>query len=92
MSCFETPSIEQLSRIIGSAAAPAFLLGAVAAFISVLISRNEPGDRPFVIPPRHRRWRSGQIIHQGGYSRLKRRAALLNRSIFYATVSAIITG
>jgi hypothetical protein len=35
----ETPSIEQLSRIIGSVAAPAFLLGAVAAFISVLISR-----------------------------------------------------
>jgi hypothetical protein len=36
---FETPSIEQLSRIIGSVAAPALLLGAVAAFISVLISR-----------------------------------------------------
>jgi Protein of unknown function (DUF2721) len=36
---FGTPSIEQLSRIIGSVAAPAFLLGAVAAFISVLISR-----------------------------------------------------
>jgi hypothetical protein len=36
---FETPSAEQLSRIIGSVAAPAFLLGAVAAFISVLIAR-----------------------------------------------------
>jgi hypothetical protein len=36
---FETPSIEQLSRIIGSVAAPPFLLCAVAAFISVLISR-----------------------------------------------------
>jgi len=35
----ETPSIEQLSRVIGSVAAPAFLLGAVAALISVLISR-----------------------------------------------------
>jgi hypothetical protein len=32
---FETPSVEQLSRIIGNVAAPAFLLGAVAAFISV---------------------------------------------------------
>jgi hypothetical protein len=32
-------SVEQLSRIIGSVAAPAFLLGAVAAFIPVLISR-----------------------------------------------------
>ena len=34
----ETPSIERLSRIIGSVAAPAFLLGAVAALISVPIS------------------------------------------------------
>jgi hypothetical protein len=41
-----TPSIEQLSRIIGSVAAPAFLLGAVAAFISVLMSRmNRVIDR-----------------------------------------------
>ena len=41
-----TPSVEQLSRIIGSVAAPAFLLGAVAAFISVLISRmNRVIDR-----------------------------------------------
>ena len=32
-----TPSVEQLSSIIGSVAAPAFLLGAVAAFISVLM-------------------------------------------------------
>ena len=34
-----TPSIDQLARIIGSVAAPAFLLGAVASFISVLIAR-----------------------------------------------------
>ncbi|HSV25285.1 MAG TPA: hypothetical protein VLJ17_19930 [Xanthobacteraceae bacterium] len=42
----ETPSIERLSRIIGSVAAPAFLLGAVAALISVPISRmNRVIDR-----------------------------------------------
>jgi hypothetical protein len=35
----ETPSIDQLARIIGNVAAPAFLLGAVASFISVLVSR-----------------------------------------------------
>src|SRR5215813_4811861 len=40
------PSLNQLSTIIGSVAAPAFLLGAVAAFISVLISRmNRVIDR-----------------------------------------------
>ncbi|HEY0145742.1 MAG TPA: DUF2721 domain-containing protein [Methylovirgula sp.] len=33
------PSTDQLARIIGNVAAPAFLLGAVASFISVLISR-----------------------------------------------------
>jgi len=40
------PSIDQLSRIIGNVAAPAFFLGAVAAFISVLVSRmNRVVDR-----------------------------------------------
>ena len=42
----ETPSIEQLARIIGTVAAPAFLLGAVASFISVLVARmNRVIDR-----------------------------------------------
>jgi hypothetical protein len=85
------PSLDQLSRIIGSVAAPAFLLGAVAAFISVLISRlNRVIDR-------------SQFLHgipdtdpQRSYlkadiPRLKRRAALLSRSIFYSTVCAIVT-
>jgi hypothetical protein len=87
----ETPSVEQLSRIIGSVAAPAFLLGAVAAFISVLISRmNRVIDR-------------SQFLHGIGDAdsaksylkadipRLKSRAALLNRAVFYATLSAIAT-
>ena len=87
----ETPSIEQLSRIIGSVAAPAFLLGAVAAFISVLISRmNRVIDR-------------SQFLHgivdgdaaksylKADIPRLKLRAALLNRSVFYSTVCAIVT-
>jgi hypothetical protein len=86
------PSVEQLSRIIGSVAAPAFLLGAVAAFISVLISRmNRVMDR-------------SQFLHgivdsdsakaylKTDIPRLKRRAALLNQSIFYSTMCAIITG
>ena len=85
-----TPSIEQLSRIIGSVAAPAFLLGAVAAFISVLASRmNRAIDR-------------SQFLHgivddetkaylKEDIPRLKRRAALLNQAVFYSTVCAIIT-
>jgi hypothetical protein len=87
-----TPSIEQLSSIIGSVAAPAFLLGAVAAFISVLMSRmNRVIDR-------------AQFLHgiadedgtkaylKADIPRLKRRATLLNQSIFYSTVCAIVTG
>ena len=45
-----TPSIEQLARIIGSVAAPAFLLSAVASFISVLFSQiNRVVDRSHYI-------------------------------------------
>jgi hypothetical protein len=86
-----TPSIDQLARIIGNVAAPAFLLGAVAAFISVLISRiNRVVDR-------------AQFLHGIGDAdaskaylkadipRLRRRAALLNRALFCSILSAFIS-
>ncbi|OAF18684.1 hypothetical protein AXW67_03110 [Bradyrhizobium neotropicale] len=85
------PSIDQLSRIIATVAAPAFLLGAVASFIAVLISRiNRVVDR-------------SQILHaivdddsskaylKADIPRLKRRAALLNRSLLCSIISAILT-
>jgi Protein of unknown function (DUF2721) len=86
-----TPSIDQLGRIIANVAAPAFLLGAVAGFISVLVSRiNRVVDR-------------AQFLHgitdaeatnaylKADLPRLRRRAALLNRSLFSAVLSAICT-
>jgi len=86
-----TPSLDQLGRIIANVAAPAFLLGAVAAFISVLASRiNRVVDR-------------AQFLHgitdddaskaylKADIPRLRRRAALLNRSLFCAVLSAICT-
>ena len=86
-----TPSIDQLSQIIGNVAAPAFLLGAVASFISVLMSRiNRVIDR-------------SQFIHGIGNSdsarlylkddlpRLRRRAAMLNRALLCAMIAAILT-
>ncbi len=86
-----TPSIDQLARIIGSVAAPAFLLGAVASFISVLIARiNHVIER-------------SQYLHgiaDGDASkaylktdlpRLRRRAALPNRSLFCSILAAILT-
>ena len=36
---FDTPTPTELSRIIGQITAPAFLLGAVAAFIALLLAR-----------------------------------------------------
>ena len=46
----ETPSVNQLAQVISQAAAPAFLLGALAAFISVLISRlNRIIDRTIML-------------------------------------------
>jgi hypothetical protein len=85
------PSLDQLSRIIGSVAAPAFLLGAVAAFISVLVSRlNRVIDRSQSL---HRiADADGERSYlKADIPRLKRRARLLNRSVFFATISAIVT-
>ena len=42
----DTPSVEQLSQVIVQVTAPSFLLGAVAGFVSLLISRmNRVADR-----------------------------------------------
>jgi hypothetical protein len=86
-----TPSATQLSQVIAQVTAPSFLLGAVAAFISVLIARmNRIIDR-------------SQALHAIGdddpsraglktdIPRLKRRAALLNRAILFSGLSAIVT-
>src|SRR5262245_16904409 len=86
-----TPSMYQLSRIIGNVAAPAFLLGAVAAFISVLMSRiNRVTDRSHFI---HRISDSdGERSYlKADLPRLRRRAELLNRSLLSSVVAAILT-
>jgi hypothetical protein len=72
------PTATQLSEIIGQVAAPAFLLGAVAGFISILIGRqnrvidrsqalNAIGDDD-----------AARAYLKADIPRLKRRAALLN--------------
>ena len=85
----ETPSVNQLSQVISQAAAPAFLLGALAAFIAVLISRlNRIIDRTIVL--------NGIPADDAVKSRLKadlprlmRRAAMMNRAILWAVISSI---
>jgi hypothetical protein len=85
----DTPSVSQLSHVISQAAAPAFLLGALAAFIAVLIARlNRIVDRTVVLngianddAVRYRL--------KADLPRLMRRAAMMNRAIFWAVVASI---
>jgi len=85
----DTPSVSQLSQVISQAAAPAFLLGALAAFIAVLVGRlNRIIDRTaFInsIPDDDTlRYRL-----KADLPRLMRRAAMMNRAIFWAVVASI---
>ena len=85
----ELPSVSQLSQVISQAAAPAFLLGALAAFIAVLISRfNRIVDRTIVL--------NAIADNDAAKSRLKadlprlmRRATMINRAIFWAVIGSI---
>src|SRR5215831_18967256 len=86
-----TPSIVQLNQIIAQITAPAFLLGAVAGIVAVLIGRmNRVIDRSQAINAIGDD-ESGRLPLKADIPRLKRRAELLNRSILLCTVSAIVT-
>jgi hypothetical protein len=83
--------LDQLSQVISHATAPAFLLGAVAGFVSILIARmNGIIDRvrnlnsiPDDDTPR---------AHlKSDIPRLKHRARLINNAIYLAVASAICT-
>ena len=87
----DTPSVTQLSQVIGQVTAPAFLLGAVAAFTSVLISRmNRIIDRSQALNA-IRDDDASKAHLKLDIPRLKRRAALLNSAVLFSTMSAIIT-
>jgi cytochrome c biogenesis protein CcdA len=87
----DTPSATQLSQVITQVTAPSFLLGAVAAFISVLIARmNRIIDRSQALNAigDDDSCRAGL---KTDIPRLKHRAALLNKAILFAALSAIVT-
>jgi Protein of unknown function (DUF2721) len=85
----ETPSVSQLAQVISQAAAPAFLLGALAAFIAVLVSRlNRVIDRTIVLNAISDD-DTARCRLKADLPRLKRRAAMLNRSIFWAVIGSI---
>ncbi len=86
-----TPSVEQLSHIILSVTGPAFLLGSLAGYTSILMVRmNRIIDRSqalHAIPGED----PEKSYLKADIPRLKRRTALLNRATFFATLSAIVT-
>src|ERR1700733_8926916 len=85
------PDADQLSQLMSHATAPAFVLGAVAAFISVLLGRitnvldrvrnlNEIGDAD-----------SARAHLKSDIPRLRRRAKLLNSATHLALASGMCT-
>ena len=87
---FDSFSADRLSQAITHAIAPAFVLGAVASFTSILSLR---------LTAIVTRIRELNTIPDDGHPssflkadlpRLKRRARLTNRAIFYAVISGVI--
>jgi len=85
------PEVDQLAQIMSHATAPAFILGAVAGFISILIARME------TIVGRIRSLNeiadddAARAQLKSDIPRLKRRAKLLNSAIRLALGSGICT-
>lgn len=83
------PLIEQLSQIISQVVAPAFLLGAVASFVSIVAARMGGviermrfiNDLP---PDGHAKSRLKQDL-----PRLRRRVLLLQRALLFAIASGV---
>jgi cytochrome c biogenesis protein CcdA len=85
----ETPTVSQLSQVISQAVAPAFILGALAAFISVLILRmNRVVDRSQALNAIGGDDQA-RVHLKTDLPRMKRRAMLLNNAILFASISAI---
>jgi hypothetical protein len=85
----EMPSVSQLSQVISQAAAPAFLLGALAAFIALLISRlNRIIDRTIALNAIDDDDVARSRL-KADIPRLLRRSAMINRAIFWAVIGSI---
>lgn len=81
-------NVDQLSEAITHATAPAFMLGAVAAFLSILISRLQR-----VVDRIHASGvnQFGPVPAGDAASSLARRVSLLNNAILLSVLSALST-
>ena len=87
----DAPATERLSQVIAHSMAPAFLLGAVAGFVALLMGRmNGIIDRTRAINaiPDHD---TARAYLKSDLPRLERRAKLVNTAIYLAVGSAIST-
>lgn len=86
---FETLSPDRLSQAITHAIAPAFVLGAVAGFTSILSTRLETIMARLrainALPDGH-----AKAHLKADIPRLKRRAKLTNQAILFAVISGVI--
>jgi hypothetical protein len=81
--------IDHLSLAISHATAPAFMLGAVAGFLSILIARLERiADKSRAL-----RFADGAALDPSGAiaASFARRMVLLSRAIYFAVLSALVT-
>jgi hypothetical protein len=88
---FEVPDAAQLSRVMAEATAPAFVLGAVAAFVSVLHGRlTSVVDR---IRTLHEisDGDTARAHLKSDIPRLRRRARLLHSAVLLALASGVCT-
>jgi hypothetical protein len=80
--------IDHLGLVISHATAPAFMLGAVAAFLSILIQRMERlSDRMRAL----RLDSSSAADRDALLQTLGRRLLLLGRAIYFGVLSALVT-
>jgi Protein of unknown function (DUF2721) len=87
----ETPTVSHLSQVISQSIAPAFILGAVASFISVLVTRlNRVIDRCRILGSGNES-QEPRDAGEPALSRLNARANLINRAIYCAVGSAFAT-
>lgn len=86
---FVPGSINQLSQIISQVVAPAFLLGAVAGFVSILVSRmNGVIERMRFINDLPTEGHEKSAL-KADLPRLRHRVVLLQRSLLFAIASGV---
>jgi Protein of unknown function (DUF2721) len=84
-------NLDQLSNVIAHVMAPAFLIGAVAGFVAVLVGRmNGIIDRIRTVNGIAADDEARAHL-KSDLPRLKRRAKLMNDAIFFAVASALCT-